>query len=141
MPADYRIDTDKRRVFSSGSGHLSYEDIAGHMNRLAKDPKFDPSFSQLFDFRDVTSVGLNSQHVIQIAEIRVFSPESKRAIVAPDPVKFGMARMYEAYRAPKGDRRIEVFADYQEALDWLHLDEPADPADAAKSEPARRPSP
>jgi hypothetical protein len=139
MPANYHIDTDKKRVFSSGSGHLTYEDLSGHMNRLAKDPKFDPRYSQLLDFRYVKTIGFNSEHVIELAEIRIFSPESKRAFVAPDAVKFGMARMYESYRIPKGDLKIQVFTDYDEAIEWLDLEEPVIPLAAEKARTLNRP--
>lgn len=128
MPADYRIDAAKRRVFSEGIGHLVYDDLKGHMNRLSRDPKFDPTFSQLLDFRGVTTLELKADDIITLAAFRVFSPESKRAFVAPDPVKFGLARMYEAYRAPKGDRGIRVFKDYDEAVEWLDRDEQVDAA-------------
>jgi hypothetical protein len=123
MPADYRIDLEKRRVWSHATGDLSYEAITDHMSRLAKDPLFDPLFSQILDFRDVTIVGLTSEEVVRLAEIRVFSPQSKRAFVAPGPLKYGMARMYEALRATKGDDHIRVFTDYDEALEWLDLEE------------------
>jgi hypothetical protein len=132
MPADYRIDVVKRRVFSSGTGHLSREDIEGHMNRLAKDPKFDPAFSQILDFRAVVTIGLDPSHIMEFAEIRIFSPDSKRAFVTPEPVKFGMARMYEAYRTLKGDKKIRVFINYDEAIEWLDLDDAHAPLAEAK---------
>jgi hypothetical protein len=126
MPADYRIDLEKRRVFSLATGDLSYAAMSGHMTRLAKDPLFHPSFSQIIDFRDVTTVGLTSEQVGALAEVRIFSPQSKRAFVAAGPLKFGMARMYEALRVTRGDQNIRVFIDYDEALEWLELEGPDD---------------
>jgi hypothetical protein len=141
MPADYRIDVSIRRVFSAGAGHLSHEDLTGHMNRLARDPQFDPSFSQLLDFREVKTTDLNADRIMAVSETRIFSKESKRAFVAPEAYQFGLARMYEAYRAMKDDHRIRVFTDYDEAIEWLDLEEPADPANTVKSETPHRPSP
>jgi hypothetical protein len=141
MPADYQIAVSRRRVFSAGTGHLSREDLAGHMNRLAKDPQFNPSFSQLLDFREVKTTDLTSDQVMALAEVRIFSKESKRAFVAAGAFQFGLARMYEAYRTLKDDHKIRVFMDYDEAIEWLDLDEPAEPADAVKSEAPHRPSP
>jgi hypothetical protein len=123
MPADYRIDLGKRRVWSFATGDLSYDDMTDHMNRLAKDPQFDPTFSQMLDFRGIKIVGLTSQQVVDLAEVRVFSRHSKRAFVAPEPTNFGLARMYEALRATKGDDHIRVFMDYDEALEWLDLED------------------
>jgi hypothetical protein len=126
MPAEYRIDLEKGRVFSRATGDLSYATIAGHMDRLSKDPLFRPSFSQIIDFTDITTVGITSNEVVTLAEIRVFSPDSKRAFVAPGPLKFGLARMYEALRVTRGDRNIRVFTAYDEALEWLDLEGPGD---------------
>jgi hypothetical protein len=133
MSAVFRIDVAKGRVFSSGAGHLTYEDLAGHMNRLLKHPHFDPSFSQLLDFREIETLDITSSDVIALAEVRVFLPASKRAFVAPGAAKFGMARMYEAYRIPKGDNYIRVFADYDEAVEWLDSEQPSSPADTSDS--------
>jgi hypothetical protein len=119
MSADYRIDPENRRVWSSGTGVLTHEDLAGHMNRLAKDPQFHPSFSQLMDFRYITKVDVTTEQIIELTEIRIFSPESKRAMVTLSGMHFGLARMYEAYRTAKGDRAIRVFLDFKEAVEWL----------------------
>jgi hypothetical protein len=137
MPAEYRIDLEKRRVWSTGSGILTYEDLTGHMNRLAKDPQFHPSFSQLLDFRGTSLVGVTTEQIIALTEIRIFSPDSKRAFVTQPGVQFGLARMYESYRVTKGDRGIRVFLDYKEAIDWLDAGEtlPAPDAVAAGSKP------
>jgi hypothetical protein len=139
MPADFRIDLEKRRVWSYATGDLSYEDMTDHMNRLAKHPQFDPRFSQMLDFRGISIVGVTTEEVIALAEVRVFSPQSKRAFVAPEPLNFGLARMYEALRATKGDDRIRVFRDYDEALEWLDLEEGGDVAAGERSEATNRP--
>jgi hypothetical protein len=133
MPAEFRIDVVSRRVFSEAIGRLTYEDIVGHMNRLMRDPKFDPSFSQLLDFREIDTLDIDSSEVMALAEVRVFSPASKRAFVTSGAEKFGMARMYEAYRIPKGDKNIRVFADYDEAVEWLDLEDTADTSATADS--------
>ena len=42
MPADYKIDTSKRMVFSIAYGNLTDEDVYSVLNRLREDPDFDP---------------------------------------------------------------------------------------------------
>jgi hypothetical protein len=131
MPAEYHIDLTQRRVYSKANGVLSRADLSGHMNRLTRDPQFHPSFSQLLDFREVTEIAFSSEDVVELAEIRIFSPESKRAMVAPGALKYGLARMYESHRESKGDLFIRVFTGYQEAVDWLDFENSPDARDGA----------
>ena len=63
MPAFYKIDRERRLVLSTGSGVFTIEDILGHQERLLKDPDFDPSFSQLMDFMQVTKVDITPADV------------------------------------------------------------------------------
>jgi hypothetical protein len=119
MPADYRIDPKNKRVWSSASGTLTHADLAGHMSRLSKDPQFDPSFSQLIDFRHITKIEVTTEQLIELTETSIFSAASRRALVTLGGVHFGLARMYESYRTAKGDHAIHVFLDFKEAIDWL----------------------
>ena len=43
------------------------EDILGHMERLSNDPDFDPEFSQLMDFRQITAVEIGPEDVREFA--------------------------------------------------------------------------
>jgi hypothetical protein len=126
MPADYRIDPQKHRVWSSATGILTLADLAGHMSRLSKDPQFHPTYSQLVDFRAITRFEATTEQIIGLTEVRVFAPESRRAFVAKSGVNFGLARMFESYRTAKGDRAIRVFLDFQEAVDWLDAETASD---------------
>ncbi len=50
MPLFYKIDKERRLVMSTGSGVFSVADAVSHMEKLSKDPDFDPGFSQIADF-------------------------------------------------------------------------------------------
>ena len=77
MPAFYKIDKERKLVFSSGSGVLTREDILGHQDRLLQDPDFDPSFSQLSDFTHITKIDLTPEDVRLAAKKNIFSPQSR----------------------------------------------------------------
>lgn len=50
---------------------------------------------------------------------------SRFAIVATQPLHFGLARMYQSYRAMHGggeSKDVEVFKTREEALKWLEID-------------------
>ncbi len=119
MPADYRIDPERRRVLSSGSGVYSMDDALGHMNGLLKDPEYSFSFSQRVDFRGITEVALSHNQIFDLASRSVFSPGAKRAFVTRGPVQCGLVRMFQTYRSARGEQGIRVFTDIEEAVRWL----------------------
>lgn len=119
MSAFYKIDKERRLVLSSGTGVLTREDILGHMDRLSKDPDFDPDFSQLVDFRQITEVEFGPEDVRQFAERNIYSSRARRAIVVKDDLQFGLARMFEIHRELHGETGIRVFRSYDEAVDWI----------------------
>ena len=119
MSAFYKIDKERKLVLSSGTGVLTKEDILGHMDRLSKDPDFDPNFSQVSDFTQITVLEIGPEDVRQLAQRNVFSPRSRRAFVVKDDLQFGLARMFEIHRDLSGETGIRVFRTFDEAMDWI----------------------
>jgi len=119
VSAFYTIDKERRLVLSSGDGVLTKEDIWGHMDRLSNDPDFNPEFSQVMDFRQITALEVEPEDVRQLAQRNIFSPRSRRAILVKDDLQFGLARMFEIHRELKGETGIRVFRTFDEAMDWI----------------------
>jgi hypothetical protein len=119
VSAFYKIDKERRLVLSFGAGLLTEEDILGHMDRISKDPEFDPSYSQLVDFRQITGIEFGPEDVRQFAERNIFSSRARRAILVKDDLQFGLARMFEIHRELNGETGIRVFRTFDEALDWI----------------------
>ena len=120
MAASYRIDKQKRLIVSTASGVLTLDDVLRQQERLLKDTDFDPSFSQLVDFDDVTEVAVATDDVRRMAEKSIFMPGTRRALVAQkSDVAFGLSRMFEILRNLKGDEGVRVFRDRDQAIAWL----------------------
>jgi hypothetical protein len=119
VSAFYKIDKERRLVLSFGVGVLTKADLLGHMERLSKDPDFDPDFSQVLDFRQITALEIGPEDVRQLAQRNIFSPRSRRAFVVKDDLQFGLARMFEIHRELKGETGIRVFRTFDEAMDWI----------------------
>jgi len=119
VSAFYNIDKKRRLVLSSGYGVLTKADLLGHMDQLSKDPDFDPDFSQVLDFRQITALEIGPEDVRQLAQRNIFSPRSRRAFVVKDDLQFGLARMFEIHRELKGETGIRVFRTFDEAMDWI----------------------
>jgi hypothetical protein len=119
VSAFYTIDKERRLVLSSGAGVLTKEDLWGHMERLSKDPDFNPDFCQVLDFTQITELEVVPEDVRQLAQRNIYSPRSRRAFVVKDDLQFGLARMFEIYRELNGEAGIRVFRTFDEAMDWI----------------------
>ncbi len=119
MAAYYRIDLEHRLVLTTATGVLTSEDIWGHMEKLSKDPDFNPDFSQLIDFRHVSKFEIEPQNVREFAERKLFSPQARRALLVKDDEQFGLARMFQIHRELNGEHGIQVCRSLDEALEWV----------------------
>lgn len=119
MPEFYKIDKERRLVLTTGSGVVTLSDAVSHMNKLSKDPDFDPSFSQIVDFTHVTRIELSADDIRRLAQRTIFSPHSRRAFIAPDEAAFGIGRMFEMLRGLEGEKGIGIFRSLEEALEWV----------------------
>jgi hypothetical protein len=119
MPTFFKIDKERRLVMSTGSGVVTMADAMAHQTGLLNDPDFDPGFSQLLDLTQVETYQVTIGDVRKLAQAKVFSPDSRRAILVTNDYAFGAARVFESLRGISGEKRIRVFRDLDEALDWI----------------------
>lgn len=84
---------------------------------------------QIVDLTEITEFRITSDEIkgiaSQDARAMKLNPNMYIAIVAPDPMSFGMNRMYQAYTA-EGQDKVGVFRDLLQAKAWIaeHLNEP-----------------
>lgn len=120
MSIRYHIDADDGVVFSTAAGRLEIGEVLAYMERLRSDPAFSPAYRQLFDFRAVTEVALDSSDLAKIAERNVFGAGTRRAFVASQDVVYGLARMFQVY-VETPSQELRVFREIDEARRWLGL--------------------
>ena len=121
MPLKSVVVEEARLVVTRVSGVLKLPDLEENRASLLADPAFDPSFDHLFDLRGAEAGAFPSKDVEQATRFRAFSETSRRAVVAPHDLSFGLARMYQSHRTDLS-HGIRVFRDVDEALGWLGLD-------------------
>ena len=120
MPAKFEIDKPGRLVRSSAWGKLTLADLRDHREALLGHPDFNPDYDQLIDFSEVTFVELTGAQIHSATLDTVFSSKSRRALIAPAPTVFGLARMYETYYSMLDNpANLRVFRDKSSALKWL----------------------
>jgi hypothetical protein len=120
VPADHHIDLALGLVRTREWGEVSDEDLRSLYDRIRADPAFKPSYRQLCDLRDVTRITSSVETLRFLAQLELFAPGAKRAIVVGREVDFGLARLFQTYSEAEGGT-VEVFRNMTEAERWLGL--------------------
>jgi hypothetical protein len=97
---------------------LTDADLHGHYASLARDPQFHADYRQLSDLSDVQQVAASRSTIASVASLSVFSPGTRRALVAPSDAAFGLSRMFATYAEEVG-QNVQVFRTETEAVAWL----------------------
>ena len=123
MPYSYSIRKEKRLVISIGLGLVTFAELKANADKLAKDPDFNPEFDQLVDATAMAELQVSVDEARTLAQVNLFSPNSRRAFVAPQPAAFGMIRLWSAYHELRSEPSdVAVFSDLATALAWLGRD-------------------
>ena len=133
LPLRYAIYGESRLVVSTAWGRLTYAEIKEHQDTLTSDPEFNPEFNQLIDLRRVTDFDVSIDEAKLAANRKLFSRESRRALVATSPAVFGMGRLLETYHEMSAaPSRVKVFYELSAALEWMGLESlPGSPQSAS----------
>jgi hypothetical protein len=121
MKFERSIDAEARIVILKVDGDLGDRDLLSLADALERDPEVPRDFSLLIDLREANGREVTSAGVQALAaRSLVLSRESRRAVVVPSNLGYGMARMYEMLSEKRGGS-ARVFRDYREALRWVEL--------------------
>ena len=112
-----------RRVTLILSGTLTDRDLFAAYEALYADPGHRVGMDELTDCRAVERVEVTTGGLVALAAatarlLDVQAQTWRVAIVAPSDIVFGMARMYEAFRA-ESPEQVQVFRDRASAEAWL----------------------
>lgn len=111
-------------MLTTGFGFVTKEEVLALQDQMSSDPAFDPSFSQVVDFAELTGTDVALGDVHLFAQRDAFSSQARRAIVVKGDVAFGFAKVFELCRQMSGACGIRVFRARGEALDWILAHEP-----------------
>lgn len=119
MQVDLQIDHSHRVVTLTVTGELSDDGLLGLGDLIEKNPAITPEFSMLIDLRGSSGKSVTAAGVRAMAARRLaLPPESRRAVVVPSTLGYGMARMYELLRGD-GAGAPRVFTDLDQAQRWV----------------------
>ena len=126
MPILFRLEPRPGLVFTTLHGVLTADDLAAYRTVLAADPAFHATFREFLDASALSSVAVPCSHLRDLARRSVFAAGARRAIYAPTPLAFGVARVFHAYY--DGPVELHVFRERGEARRWLGLPKAAEGA-------------
>jgi hypothetical protein len=104
------------------SGSASAQGLIGFVSDLVASPEFRPGMAVLVDHSDLDATTLSAGDVRRFADVVVRLDDrigaAKVAILVPNALVFGFARMYEL-AAESAQVRSRVFYSREDALAWL----------------------
>ena len=119
MEVERTIDPATSVVVLTVSGDIGDAELLRLADELAETPELESDFALLIDLRQARGEKVSTAGVYRLVERGlVLSAESRRGVVVPTNLGFGMARMYEMLRKNRGGSP-RVFRDYDEALCWV----------------------
>jgi hypothetical protein len=98
---------------------ITFTDVAAIVAELSGDPRIGEKFVALVDLTGATTAAMTADEVRAVASSEMVAFH-RRAIVAPDPPTFGLARLFGAHREMSyPEERVGVFKTLSEANRWL----------------------
>jgi hypothetical protein len=118
LSIEYSIYPERRLVSTRLAGRLTGRGLETYATSLRSDSRFDPTFAELMDLRQVTEILLEPDEALRLADqIDPFSLESKRAFVAHTEAQRYAARMHQLLLT--GRKPISIFSSLEDATRWL----------------------
>ena len=123
MPINYHIKPNDNIVVIVHVGAVPDDEFLAFYKTFYRDRVVDDSFNLVVDLRraesyERTSVALKGVVNIMQGYYLNSTKRPKIAVVAPDDLSFGLARMFEAFSTPV-PFEFKVFKTADTGLDWL----------------------
>lgn len=117
MNVDCHVDDDRRVVTLTLTGKLTDDGLLGLAPLLQNTPALHRGYGLIYDLRFSDGFAVTAAGVRKMAAAPAVIPlTSRRAIVVPMGLGYGMARMYQLLR---GDKAPHVFTDLDAAQLWM----------------------
>jgi hypothetical protein len=126
MTIKFSVNHNDGYVLATWTKQVTDKELFGAYVDFYQGDEWNPTFNELSDMSqadttDITSVGLQSLAYFSERMQKQYKLFSwKVAIFAPNPLPFGLARMY-AGMTDKLPRRFHIFTNLQDAKDWLKI--------------------
>ena len=117
MPFSFHVDESTKVFHIEAIGEVNDTELMDLSARLRQETAFVSGYPILCDCSALTTVSISASLIESLAKTAM-SRTNFVAVIAPLPVAFGLARMYQIINDPDY-ARIHVFAGVEEAVAWL----------------------
>ena len=122
MSINFEIDTARNLIIGKASGKVSHEDLEEIVKQMVNHPNYNSCYNEIWDIREVDEIKTffeqTDARIEKEKEIRGIKSPNREAIIVSNDLQFGTARQY-AILAEKIPLIVEVFYDYNKALEWV----------------------
>ena len=127
MPISFNFKPEYNVVICRHVGTIDDQEFISSYHSLFEEDRFDPAMDLLVDLRQADSSKRSQEAIQEFAGylkgwMQKTEERSRVAVIAPEDVSFGLARMYEVYAEP-AHRDFMVFRETNAALEWLGIPE------------------
>ncbi|KAA3665388.1 MAG: hypothetical protein DWQ04_00845 [Chloroflexi bacterium] len=122
MPYQINVDHDRKIIFVSLKGRVSFEDLTGHCQELLEEPYLTLSYGIVVDYLEGSLADVKPFEVRVIAELLSSQgdriPDFNLAILVSSKLEFGFNRMFEALTDLYIPWQVLVTYDQEKAYAW-----------------------
>ncbi len=128
MPVQHTIDSDKRVITTTWSGEATDGEFIAALAKYQREIKGRleyTDYDEVLDLSGTSSFKLTPGGLRRLAEMGAKTDgqgaRTRLAIIVPQPVAYGLGRMYQAYRSfmPDASKDVQVFRTGVDALRWI----------------------
>lgn len=116
VPFSYSFDSDRKIIHLLGRGPSTTIELKEIRDVIMRDPRFDRTFHVMVELDHIVPHAVDFGTLVELARARENVPGRRMAIVAAEPVTYGLAKVYEAYGRAHG---VKVFRVKKAAEVWL----------------------
>lgn len=117
MPFLFHVDESMKVFHVEAIGEVNDTQLLDLSARLRQEAAFVSEYPILCDCSALKTVSISAS-LIELMSRSAKSRSNLVAVIAPLPVAFGLARMYQIFSDPEYER-IHVFSSAEEAMAWL----------------------
>ena len=121
MPFSYTVDSDRKIIHLVGQGASTTLQLKEIRDQIMSDPRFNRTYHVLVELGQIVPHAVDFGTLVELARVRENVPGRRMAVVAAEPVTYGLAKVYEAYGRAHG---VKVFRVKKAAEVWLSAARP-----------------
>jgi hypothetical protein len=113
----YTVDSDHKIIHLVGRGASTTIELKEIRDQIMRDPLFDRTFHVLVELDHIVPHAVDFGTLVELAKVRENVPGRRMAVVAAEPVTYGLAKVYEAFGRAHG---VRIFRVKKAAEVWLN---------------------